>query len=259
MVAWLTGLSALLLGLVCGWQAPRAKWAKPLIAGITALLFVVMLFGLLIIMWPDFRRLFSYPVQFYGGLGVRHGLLAAGELAGGWILCEGLRKKRGFYILVGILFLFAVPIVYERKWSHDYSTLDASTNPMTVTKQTDNYTCAAASLSNLTALLGAKISERQAAEMMGLDHYGGAVWQVAYVLQHLGYSFQEIRTESMADVKFPALIIVRFSDRVDHAVLVTGRAGPDYAVIDPLAGSLTYSAKWFADRWCYQGVMDVHR
>ncbi len=259
MAAWIIGGVALGLGLICGRLAPTRQWAKPLITVVTILLFAVMLFGMLIIMWPDFRLRFSYPVQFWGGLGVRHGLLAAGELAAGWTACEGWRKQRMFYLVLAPLFAVGVGAVYARLSAHDYSQLNEAADPAHLTMQSSGYTCTAASLSNVTGLLGAKISEQEAAERMHLDNFGGAVWQVAYVLHELGYSFEEVHDISIEQVKFPALLIVKYGPGVDHAVVVTGRKGQDYTVLDPLNGNVTQPAQWFVERWRDEGVMGIRR
>lgn len=259
MEVWLISAAAFAFSLLCGWLNPRWKLLRPIIASATFLLLAVMLFGLLIIAWPDFRRHFSYPVQFYGGLGVRHGLLVAGGIASGWILCEGLRRKRGFHVVIAVLFIFGVPCAYQRLSAHDYSALSTSAASGQVTMQSSGYTCAAASLSNFTALTGPTLSERGAAELMRLDQFGAGIWQIGYALQKLGYTGEEISTQHIGEVRFPALLIVAFNADVDHAVLVTGRTGSDYATVDPLVGRVNYPAAWFEQRWRFKGVMGLHR
>jgi hypothetical protein len=253
-----------LIAPIAGWGgallAARRKSARIAVVLAILALMAYSAFAVLLAFVDSFRRNFSYDIQFWTLRDVRYTALAASGFTAGWIFYECRRKKRRDYLVVGIILAMLVPAVFVRKFTIAYDSIPNDSSRGTWILQSTNFTCTAASLGNLCTQAGISLSERQAAELMHLDQFGGSVPQLGYALQKLGFPFVETQGEKIGAVAFPAILIVDYHGIPNfHAILVLGPNGDQFAAVDPLVGKTTFDEAWFAQNWRGKGIMNIHR
>jgi SPP1 gp7 family putative phage head morphogenesis protein len=121
-------------------------------------------------------------------------------------------------------------------------------NLVPVRTQAGDWQCGPASVSAVASHFGVKITQDEAAKLMGSSkEHGTDIADMVKGLQSLGLS-AEVRTNP-STVPFIASVT---SDGVGHWVVVTSRTGDMVGFMDPLSGNKEWSAKKFDDSW-YEG------
>jgi ABC-type bacteriocin/lantibiotic exporter with double-glycine peptidase domain len=114
---------------------------------------------------------------------------------------------------------------------------------------------------NLTIDFDIPISEQEAADRMQLMETGASIAQIGYLLEELGFKFDETTTTDLDEIQFPSILSVHFMGNPNtHVVYLKERKGRDFIILDPAQGIETYrGTNWFNDNWNGIGIHNISR
>jgi hypothetical protein len=250
---------------LCGLLSWKARDIYPLagkiIVGLVIALGLFFLFGTLVFVSHSFRRLFSYPVQFWTIVSLPHIVFYTIYFVGGIIFVEWLKTKRGFYLAINIVMLIGITIGFYSLFMVDNHILNSYPLQSGYQLQSSGYSCTAACVVNLAFDFHISISEQDAADRMQLIETGASIAQIGYLLEKLGFKFDETTTSDLNDIRFPAIISVHFMGTPDtHVVYLKERKNSSFLIVDPSRGVETYrNTNWFNENWNGLGIHNISK
>jgi len=257
----LIGFLCFLIGFL-SWKL-RGKYllAGKIIVGVVIALGLFFLFGSLVFVFHSFRRLFSYPVQFWTIVSLPHIVFYTIYFIGGIIFVEWLKTKRGFYMVINIVMLVGITIGFYLNFMVNNRALHSAPPQSGYQLQSSGYSCTATCVVNLAVDFNIPISEQEAADKMQLIEAGASIAQIGYLLEKLGFKFDETTTSDLNEIQFPAILSVNFMGNPNtHVVYLKERTGNDFVVVDPTEGVATYrEIEWFNENWKGIGIHKISK
>ena len=119
--------------------------------------------------------------------------------------------------------------------------------------QSSPFSCAAASGANLARVYGQNSTESEVAKALGTTRFGTSPAQVVYGLKKLGFTCSKhVYSRTQLDqVTAPAVLFLppQRGKSEGHAILLKGRSGDRFQIIDPLSGLLEWTTEIAATTW----------
>ncbi len=234
------------------------------LAGKMALLFVLVLglffvFGSLVFVFHPIRRLFPYPVQFWTIVSLPHIVFYSIYFISGVVFVEWLKTRRGFYLAINIVMLIGITVAFFQTFMVDNRNLDSKHHVAGYQQQSSAYSCTAACIVNLCIDFNIPVSEREVADDIHLIGTGASIAQIGYMLEKLGFNFEETNRTSIEDLKPPAILSVSFRGKPNtHVVYVKGKKGSFFLIVDPAQGVADYrEIEWFKENWKGIGLHNI--
>ncbi len=186
-----------------------------------------------------------------------------GGLVSGYTLSLALarnHRQRRMLLLATVLlnvatafssFRFLAPVAPRLGEAH---TLDG------VILQTENSTCAAATLANIAGRFGDSLSEKEAAELLKTARLGTQVGQIRSTIAALGYGYETLKpaeTKSLSQVTAPAVLFIDHPNvgNEAHAVAYMGETERGFEIWDPLTGREIWNEAIMNRCWHGNGIM----
>ncbi len=261
LVYSIIGFSSLLIGFF-SWKLrekyPLAGKMALLIVPVFGLFFV---FGSLVFVFHPIRRMFPYHVQFWTIVSLPHIVFYSIYFISGVIFVEWLQTKREFYLAINIVMLIGITVAFFVNFMVDNKNLDSKSPVAGSQLQSSGYSCTAACIVNLCIDFKIPVSEREVADDIQLIGTGASIAQVGYMLEKLGFNFQETNKTSIEDLKPPAILSVSFRGEPNtHVVYVKGKKGSLFLIVDPAQGVADYrDIEWIKENWKGIGMHNISR
>jgi hypothetical protein len=224
-------------------HARHLLWAIPIVIVLLAIQMVVVFLPDVAWSVPEWLEIHQTAVVF-GSLAFVSALLLALTVHGAFATRDRRRIPLGVAMLLVVGVLLGVECDFL--WPIA-SQLGDRTNGDAVL-QSSGASCVAASAANLLRHRGIPVSEREVAAVLGTTRYGTSPSQLVRGLERFGVSCRRVRDRRVPAA--PAILFLPPKGGVAaHAVLLTGRSGEDFSVIDPLSGRLVLTRSEVEARW----------
>lgn len=125
-----------------------------------------------------------------------------------------------------------------------------------VVLQTSGVSCAAASAANFARAHGLRATEKEMAGLLGTSASGTSSAELVRGLRPLGFMCQRIAQPNVDALPLPVILYIDHptAGKESHAVLLSGRTGGSFVVLDPLVGRRSMSLTELQSRWHGHGV-----
>jgi hypothetical protein len=200
-------------------------------------------------------------VQFWTIISLPHIVFYSIYFISGIIFVEWLKTKREFYLAINIVMLVGITVAFFLNFMVNNRALDSKPPTAGYQLQSSGYSCTAACIVNLCIDFNIPISEREAADEMQLIGTGANIAQIGYLLEKLGFNFEETTNNSIEDLKPPAILSVSFLGNPNtHVVYVKDKKGRFFLIVDPAEGFASYrDIGWFKENWKGIGIHKISR
>jgi hypothetical protein len=164
-------------------------------------------------------------------------------------------RDRWKLALAGLLSVVAVEVSFIQQTAPVAGELGASEDDGVVL-QTSGVSCAAASAANLARAHGLPATEKEMAARLGTSASGTSSAELVRGLRPLGFMCERIEQPDPEALPVPVILYIDHpaAGKESHAVLLSGKTGGRFVVLDPLVGRRSMSLADLQSRWHGHGV-----